>query len=111
MKREELVDYLDGLLMPGKFRDYCPNGLQVEGRADVVSIVTGVTASAALIEAAQTAASRAARRSNSTRIAASPRVMVILSKCPIIRSRGNWRRTAASMPPAVSRLPTGGSRS
>jgi dinuclear metal center YbgI/SA1388 family protein len=52
MKREELVDYLDGLLMPGKFRDYCPNGLQVEGCGEVVRLVAGVTASQALLEAA-----------------------------------------------------------
>ncbi|UCV11003.1 Nif3-like dinuclear metal center hexameric protein [Dechloromonas denitrificans] len=52
MKREELVKYLDGLLEPGKFRDYCPNGLQVEGRDDVVRIVAGVTASQALLDAA-----------------------------------------------------------
>jgi dinuclear metal center YbgI/SA1388 family protein len=52
MKREELLNYLDGLLMPGKFRDYCPNGLQVEGRVEIGRIVCGVTASRALIEAA-----------------------------------------------------------
>ena len=34
----------------GRFRDYCPNGLQVEGRDSVETIVTGVTASLALIE-------------------------------------------------------------
>lgn len=52
MKREELVSYLDGLLEPDKFRDYCPNGLQVEGRDEVRRIVTGVTASQALLDAA-----------------------------------------------------------
>ena len=52
MKREVLVNYLDGLLMPGKFRDYCPNGLQVEGRAEILRIVAGVTASQALLDAA-----------------------------------------------------------
>ena len=52
MKREELVNYLDGLLMPGKFRDYCPNGLQVEGREEVLRVVAGVTASQALLDAA-----------------------------------------------------------
>jgi dinuclear metal center YbgI/SA1388 family protein len=35
-----------------RFRDYCPNGLQVEGKPDVGMLVTGVTASLALIEAA-----------------------------------------------------------
>nr|MBL8411313.1 Nif3-like dinuclear metal center hexameric protein [Dechloromonas sp.] len=52
MKRDELVNYLDGLLEPVKFRDYCPNGLQVEGRGEVRRIVTGVTASQALLDAA-----------------------------------------------------------
>ncbi len=52
MKREELVNYLEELLQPGRFRDYCPNGLQVEGRPEIVRLVAGVTASQALIEAA-----------------------------------------------------------
>ena len=52
MDRNELAAYLDGLLDSGRFRDYCPNGLQVEGRAEVRRIVCGVTASQALIEAA-----------------------------------------------------------
>ncbi|PKO86110.1 MAG: Nif3-like dinuclear metal center hexameric protein [Betaproteobacteria bacterium HGW-Betaproteobacteria-12] len=52
MKREALVNYLDGLLEPGKFHDYCPNGLQVEGRDEVRRIVAGVTASQALLDAA-----------------------------------------------------------
>ncbi|MBL8416633.1 MAG: Nif3-like dinuclear metal center hexameric protein [Dechloromonas sp.] len=52
MKREELVSYLDGLLQPAKFRDYCPNGLQVEGRAEVTRVVAGVTASQVLLDAA-----------------------------------------------------------
>ena len=52
MKRQQLVEYLDGLLQPGTFRDYCPNGLQVEGRAEVMRIVAGVTASQALLDVA-----------------------------------------------------------
>lgn len=52
MDRNELAAYLDGLLESGRFRDYCPNGLQVEGRADVRRIVCGVTASQALLESA-----------------------------------------------------------
>ena len=52
MNREQLVKYLDELLQPAKFRDYCPNGLQVEGRAEVVRIVAGVTASQALLDVA-----------------------------------------------------------
>ena len=42
----------DALLEPEKFRDYGPNGLQVEGRRPVRKLVSGVTASLALIEAA-----------------------------------------------------------
>lgn len=52
MKREDLARYLDNLLDAARFRDYCPNGLQVEGRPESCRIVTGVTASQALIEAA-----------------------------------------------------------
>jgi dinuclear metal center YbgI/SA1388 family protein len=42
----------DALLQPEKFRDYGPNGLQVEGDRDIQLLVSGVTASRALIEAA-----------------------------------------------------------
>ena len=52
MNREDLRNALDTLLEAGRFRDYCPNGLQVEGRAEVVKVVSGVTASLALIERA-----------------------------------------------------------
>ena len=50
--RTELLQAFDTLLQPERFRDYGPNGLQVEGRATVGKIVSGVTASRALIEAA-----------------------------------------------------------
>ena len=52
MQREELNRYLDGLLEVSRFRDYCPNGLQVEGRAEIRRLVSGVTASFDLIQAA-----------------------------------------------------------
>jgi dinuclear metal center YbgI/SA1388 family protein len=52
MQRKELDAYLDQYLEVAKFRDYCPNGLQVEGRDCVQRVVTGVTASLALLEAA-----------------------------------------------------------
>ena len=52
MKREELTRYLDELLEAGRFRDYCPNGLQVEGKAEIGRLVAGVTASQALLDAA-----------------------------------------------------------
>ena len=51
MKREELVNYLDGLLEPANFKDYCPNGLQVEGRSEIRRVIAGVTASKALLDA------------------------------------------------------------
>lgn len=50
--RTTLLSTLDALLQPERFKDYGPNGLQVEGRADVHTLVSGVTASLALIEAA-----------------------------------------------------------
>ena len=49
---DELLTHLEQTLQPGLYRDYCPNGLQVQGRAEVHSIASGVTASLALIEAA-----------------------------------------------------------
>ena len=52
MRREELARYLDELLQAAKFRDYCPNGLQVEGRDEVRRIVAGVTASQKLLDLA-----------------------------------------------------------
>lgn len=47
-----LVDAANALLLPDRFQDYCPNGLQIEGRPEVTRLVSGVTASLALIEAA-----------------------------------------------------------
>jgi dinuclear metal center YbgI/SA1388 family protein len=48
----DIVGEADRLLEIDAFRDYCPNGLQVEGRAAVSQIVTGVSASEELFEAA-----------------------------------------------------------
>lgn len=50
--REQLLQRFDDLLQPARFKDYGPNGLQVEGALHVEKIVSGVTASRALIEAA-----------------------------------------------------------
>lgn len=55
MNLYKLVDYTGQLLQVERFSDYCPNGLQVEGRKEVRKIVTGVTASMALLEAARDA--------------------------------------------------------
>lgn len=52
MHRDELASYLDQYLESGRFRDYCPNGLQVEGRDQVRRLVSGVSASLLLLEAA-----------------------------------------------------------
>lgn len=48
----DLLNCTDQLLKPGLVKDYCPNGLQVEGKSTVKRIVTGVTASMDLIDAA-----------------------------------------------------------
>jgi len=50
--RESIESYLSDLLHISYFKDYCPNGLQVQGKSDIRTIVTGVTASLALIEKA-----------------------------------------------------------
>jgi putative NIF3 family GTP cyclohydrolase 1 type 2 len=50
--RSQLLLACDELLQPQRFKDYGPNGLQVEGRDDIRHVVSGVTASLALIEAA-----------------------------------------------------------
>jgi len=52
MRLNELRDYIESELAVSRFRDYCPNGVQVEGRAEVRRIATGVTASQAVLEAA-----------------------------------------------------------
>ena len=52
VRRDELAAYCDALLDVARFSDYAPNGLQVEGRAEIHTVVTGVTASRALIERA-----------------------------------------------------------
>ncbi|MFT7227864.1 MAG: dinuclear metal center YbgI/SA1388 family protein [Methylophilaceae bacterium] len=55
MQLNELNHYLKQLLQPERFNDYCPNGLQVEGKHEVKKVVTGVTASLALLQRAQAA--------------------------------------------------------
>ena len=52
MRLTELEHYTCALLDTARYRDYSPNGLQIEGRPEVNKIVTGVTASLALIEQA-----------------------------------------------------------
>lgn len=52
ISRSELLSYLETLLESNRFKDYCPNGLQVAGAETVEHIVAGVTASQALIDRA-----------------------------------------------------------
>ena len=52
IRLDDLVTCLDELLQPSRFSDYCPNGLQVQGRPGVARLATGVTASQALLDAA-----------------------------------------------------------
>ncbi len=52
MTRQELINYLDNYLSVSQFKDYAPNGLQVEGKEQICRIVTGVTACQALIDEA-----------------------------------------------------------
>lgn len=52
MLLNELRDYIGSLLDAGRFSDYCPNGVQVEGRAEVRKVASGVTASQRLLDAA-----------------------------------------------------------
>jgi dinuclear metal center YbgI/SA1388 family protein len=51
-ERKAIDAYLQTLLAPGAFKDYGPNGLQVEGHAQVARVASGVTASLAFIDAA-----------------------------------------------------------
>jgi dinuclear metal center YbgI/SA1388 family protein len=53
--RVSFLTFLNDLLCPGthgKIKDYCPNGLQIEGKKNIKKLVTGVSASHALIEQA-----------------------------------------------------------
>lgn len=51
-ERQQVLAYIDELLQTGQFQDYAPNGLQVEGRAHIQRLMTGVTASQALLDSA-----------------------------------------------------------
>ena len=52
MLRSKFELLLNQTLSPHRFKDYAPNGLQVEGKKEINRVVTGVTASQALIDAA-----------------------------------------------------------
>lgn len=52
VKLNDLIDYTQQFMQVDRYKDYCPNGLQVEGRAEVSKIVTGVSASLAFLQQA-----------------------------------------------------------
>ncbi|MEJ2542656.1 MAG: Nif3-like dinuclear metal center hexameric protein, partial [Calditrichaceae bacterium] len=52
LSRDELTAYLHEYLKVDEFNDYCPNGLQFEGKAEINKIITGVSASVDLFEKA-----------------------------------------------------------
>lgn len=49
---QDAIAELDKLLQPSRFKDYCPNGLQVPGKTEIKRVATAVTASAELFEQA-----------------------------------------------------------
>lgn len=55
MSLKELERYIGQLLEISNFRDYCPNGVQVEGRPEIRTIVSGVSASLDVLQAASAA--------------------------------------------------------
>lgn len=52
ISRDELLHAAEQQMQSHRFRDYCPNGLQVEGRKRITRIISGVTACQALLDAA-----------------------------------------------------------
>ncbi len=52
MRLSELRDYNASFLQTNLYKDYCPNGVQIEGREEVLRIATAVTASQEVIDAA-----------------------------------------------------------
>ncbi|GAA6206505.1 Nif3-like dinuclear metal center hexameric protein [Thalassotalea sp. SU-HH00458] len=52
MTRNEFERYLNNLLKPEQIKDFCPNGLQVQGSETINKVITGVTATQALIDRA-----------------------------------------------------------
>ena len=49
---QDLLGWLDQQLKPALFQDYAPNGLQVQGKPEIKKVITGVTASAQLLQIA-----------------------------------------------------------
>jgi dinuclear metal center YbgI/SA1388 family protein len=51
-QQSEITNYMHAILNVSAFKDYCPNGLQIEGENNITKIITGVTLNQALIDAA-----------------------------------------------------------
>lgn len=51
-KRNEIIQYMNEILTPENFNDYCVNGLQVEGKPDIEKIALGVSVSERMFKAA-----------------------------------------------------------
>ncbi|RLQ21902.1 Nif3-like dinuclear metal center hexameric protein [Seongchinamella sediminis] len=47
-----VLQWLDDTLQPARYRDYCPNGLQVEGRPAIARLATAVTANQGVLDRA-----------------------------------------------------------
>ncbi|MDG2353729.1 MAG: Nif3-like dinuclear metal center hexameric protein [Gammaproteobacteria bacterium] len=52
VNRQDLTNYCADYLNVSQFDDYCPNGLQIEGRDEITNIISGVSANLDLIERA-----------------------------------------------------------
>ncbi len=52
IKLQQLVNWCDQTLLSHQFKDYCPNGLQIEGQATVSKIISAVSASQSVIQLA-----------------------------------------------------------
>ncbi len=52
MKNIDFEHYLTDILKPEQIKDYCPNGLQVQGKDEIKTVITGVTASMEMITTA-----------------------------------------------------------
>ncbi|AYQ55995.1 GTP cyclohydrolase 1 type 2 homolog YbgI [Bathymodiolus thermophilus thioautotrophic gill symbiont] len=52
VNQKTLADYCHQYLTVDKFDDYCPNGLQIQGKSDIKKIISGVSANQALIDRA-----------------------------------------------------------
>ena len=53
IQTDVFLQYLNELMQPKKFQDYCPNGLQVQGKGTINKIITGVSATQELIDRAK----------------------------------------------------------